>query len=151
MHPPLQVVCQRLVCVLWCWGWNQPFGPAWLGLYCQAPPPAIPLGICLHLLSTSSFPPPHSHTPQSFLVALASARTFPEGPASLRLCTSFSNEGIICFLACPLVYKICQENQTPHCSQYLFTCPNQMFMSLNTKLEEKGFFLMGKLRSLSSF
>lgn len=78
------------------------------------------------------------------MVALAALWTHTEGPASSGFCTSFPNEGIVCFLACPLVYKICQENQTPHCSQSLLTFPNQMFMSLNTKLEEKGFLLVGK-------
>lgn len=63
---------------------------------------------------------------------------------SLWVWTGFPNEGIICFSACPLVCKIRQEDETAHSSQYLFTCPNQMFMSLNTKLQEKGFLLVGE-------
>lgn len=39
-----------------------------------------------------------------------SAWTCTDDSASLRIWTSFPNEGIICFLACSLVYKICQEN-----------------------------------------
>lgn len=111
----------------------------------------------LHTLNTfyepfaALFPQPYAPlaSPLSSMVALAASG--PTHRASSRVCTRFPNEAVVCFLASPTVYKIRQENQTPHCSQYLLTFPNQMFMSLNTKLEEKGFLLVGKWQSLSSF